>query len=638
MLTRMVQGAWVLVFFIMLQTGAALAQEERGQIIIHENSDYFGFDLLTKKDVSLDQCKASCLNNLGCVAFTYNVSAQFCFLKSDFGELKPFSGAIAGRLEKAGTEPDIGAPQKLTFLPEYLYDNARNLSALIAGRDMPAANIGFEALWQAALKQFGNSDATAVTRSLFSALKINPKHQPSWVLLSKANLQRKSDKSSQRRLFKKTALSAALNGYSLSRSKVSRASSLAVLARALEAQTLYRAALTAFELSLEMDDNSQVRQAFVRLREAQGFRVLNHTVDSDNLSPRLCVQFSEDLLGKKAPASFSGYEDFINVDQSPPQAIDVSQRQICIEGVEHGRTYKVKFRQGLPSKDTEALSRDINLEIYVRDRGPSVRFTGSNFVLPATTRRGIPMVTVNTKEVDLELYRVGERALAPLLRDSKFLQQLGSYQVENLVDEMGQAVWNGSIEIAPQLNKEVITSIPVDEALPQRKPGIYFLTASPTNAGPDQYDIRATQWFLISDIGLTTFSGGEHLRVFARSLSSANPIEGVEMTLIARNNQVLGTSLTGSDGQATFDAGLLRGKAGLVPAVVTAKDGNEDFVFIDMLEPGFDFSDRGVAGRAVPQGIDVYAWSERGIYRAGETVTPQPSPVIMLRVRSKTCR
>ena len=79
MLARLVQGAWVLVFFIMLQVGAALAQSDRGHVIIHKNSDYFGFDLLTKKEISLDQCKASCLANPGCIAFTYNVSAQFCF-------------------------------------------------------------------------------------------------------------------------------------------------------------------------------------------------------------------------------------------------------------------------------------------------------------------------------------------------------------------------------------------------------------------------------------------------------------------------------------------------------------------------------------------------------------------------------
>src|SRR5690606_29047876 len=46
----------------------------------------------------------------------------------------------------------------------------------------------------------------------------------------------------------------------------------------------------------------------------------------------------------------------------------------------------------------------------------------------------------------------------------------------------------------------------------------------------------------------------------------------------------------------------------------------EDFVFLDMTRAGFDLSDRGVTGRQAPGALDLYAWTERGIYRAGETV------------------
>jgi uncharacterized protein YfaS (alpha-2-macroglobulin family) len=58
----------------------------------------------------------------------------------------------------------------------------------------------------------------------------------------------------------------------------------------------------------------------------------------------------------------------------------------------------------------------------------------------------------------------------------------------------------------------------------------------------------------------------------------------------------------------------------MVPAVLMAKKDDQDFVFLDMARAGFDLSDRGVAGRAAPGALDVYAWTERGIYRVGETV------------------
>ena len=51
-----------------------------------------------------------------------------------------------------------------------------------------------------------------------------------------------------------------------------------------------------------------------------------------------------------------------------------------------------------------------------------------------------------------------------------------------------------------------------------------------------------------------------------------------------------------------------------------ASQGDADFVFLDMTRAGFDLSDRGVEGRAAPGALDVYAWTERGIYRVGEDV------------------
>ncbi len=180
----------------------------------------------------------------------------------------------------------------------------------------------------------------------------------------------------------------------------------------------------------------------------------------------------------------------------------------------------------------------------------------------------------------------------------------------------------GTIDTGSELNKEVVTSFPVDEVLPTRKPGIYVLTAIPDSGVTNEWDSQATQWFLVSDIGLSTFAGTDGLTVFARSLTTAKPEAGLTLELVAKNNEVLGTAQTDEEGRATFTAGLLRGGNAAVPAVLTARkgDGTSDYVFLDMTQAGFDLSDRGVTGRPAPGAVDVLSWTERGIYRAGETV------------------
>jgi uncharacterized protein YfaS (alpha-2-macroglobulin family) len=193
--------------------------------------------------------------------------------------------------------------------------------------------------------------------------------------------------------------------------------------------------------------------------------------------------------------------------------------------------------------------------------------------------------------------------------------------IDNITDQLGEAVWEGQIDIASQLNAEVTTAFPVDEALPKREPGVYVMTAQPVNDRSDYWDNRATQWFVVSDIGLSTYTGQDGLTVFARSLGSAKPISDVSLTLLAKNNEILGSARTDSQGRATFDPGTTRGAAGLVPAVIMANaDDGQDFVFLDMSKAGFDLSDRGVGGRTAPGALDIYTWTERGIYRAGETV------------------
>ncbi len=98
--------------FVLLALGATAWAAGGRAIETTENSDYFGFDLRTEQNVSLDRCKSICLGDSSCRAFTYNTKAKWCFLKSDFNKLKPFSGAVAGKIVNLAGEPDIGAPRR----------------------------------------------------------------------------------------------------------------------------------------------------------------------------------------------------------------------------------------------------------------------------------------------------------------------------------------------------------------------------------------------------------------------------------------------------------------------------------------------------------------------------------------------
>jgi len=603
-----------LLFCLLASIGAAQAAEAR-RIVTTDNSDYFGFDLRSTQNVTLDQCGTTCLGDPSCRAFTYNKKAKWCFLKSDFNTLKTFNGAIAGKVVPINGDPDIGAPPELAFFPSWMADQAQQYRNFILGPGFTKPTEGMNGLVDAAGQAALAGDHRTAMQKYEQAVSILPDDGALWTRLAHETLLVQPSGGSETATLQANGTSAAFNAYKLTRTAASRAEVLALLAGGLDRRDAYRPAIQAYEASLALVNSASVRADYEDLKARKGFRIVDHTVDADTSAPRICAQFSEDLVKTGVD-----YSQFVTVDGGAPKGIEAKDRQICVEGLEHGQHYQVIFRPGLPAAIGEVISAPVVLSIYVQDRAPSARFTGDSFVLPAGARRGIPLVSVNMNVADMKLYRIGDRSLAQLLSGYQFLHQLDGYDISSITDQMGEPVWEGKMDIAGDLNKEVTTSFPVDEALPERKPGVYVLTAQPVDDHSEEYNSRATQWFVVSDIGLSTYTGQDGLNVFARSLGTAKPIEGAELTLLARNNEILGTATTDADGRATFKPGLTRGEGGMVPAVLMAKKGDQDFVFLDMTKAGFDLSDRGVEGRAAPGALDVYAWTERGIYRAGEDV------------------
>lgn len=597
-----------------MPVSAVNAQETGRRVILNQNGDYFGFDIRTETDVSLDQCRDLCLANGKCRAFTYNATVNWCFLKSDFGQLQSAPGSTAGRVIETSGEPDLGAPPQLAFASGYKDAATTYRTAVLSS--VPAdlkASVG--ALTGSASAAERAGDARTALRDYGLAAALSPETSLLWAGIARAALAI-VPKNNEERNLRRTAASAAYNAYEASRTVSDRASALQLMGRAFEALADGRPAIEAYKASLEMADSAEVRAAYAAARSRYGFRVVGHTIDADAETPRACVQFSEDLVD-------TDYAPFVTLDGVVAKTLDVGTREICVDGLEHGGRYRMTLRAGLPSSVGETLEQPVALTLFVRDRARSLRFTGDNFVLPGTARRGIPIVTVNADKAELELYRVGDRQLADLIARSQFLSPLDGYSIDQIRDDIGEPVWKGELAIRSVLNKEVTTSFPVDEAVPDRKPGVYVLTAKADGERSEYWESKATQWFVVSDIGLTTFTGEDGLTVFARSLQSAKPMAGVSLTLIARNNEVLGKAVSDEKGEARFQPGLTRGGAGLEPALISAERDGGDFVFLDLTRAGFDLSDRGVTGRPAAGALDVYAWTERGIYRAGETVHAQ---------------
>ncbi|MGH6824405.1 MG2 domain-containing protein [Methyloceanibacter sp.] len=410
------------------------------------------------------------------------------------------------------------------------------------------------------------------------------------------------------------ATTASYIAYQRSSTAAEEANSLIMLATAYGKRSEWRPALNALRLALKLDETQELKTTYDSLREKYGFRVANFSVDSDAASPRACFQFTEALPKR------TDFSPFVAVAGQDKPALSVDDQQLCVEGLKHGESYSITLRQGLPSTVDENLLKTADFNIYVRDRSPFVRLAGKAYVLPKTGQQGIPLVSVNTDTIKVTIYRIGDRNLIDQVLGDDFERNLAGYTLNDIAEQKGEKVWTGEMKAEKELNTEVTTNFPVNEAVPALDPGVYVLAAEPASVQSDEYNERATQWFIVSDLGLTAYSGSDGVHAFVNSLATTAPVVGVELRLIARNNEVLATKTTDQNGRVAFEPGLSRGEGGLAPALLVASLASGDYAFLSLKASPFDLTDRGVAGRDAPTGLDAYVFTERGVYRTGETV------------------
>ena len=461
---------------------------------------------------------------------------------------------------------------------------------------------------------FQRNDFRAGMVLLGQMVAVAPEDASTWLRLARTIQQIRPADERERSLLLDRAGTAAYAAYQRTRNRGEEADALIVLGRTFGDRKLWRPSLDALRLALELREVADVRVLYERMREDHGFRLLDYSVDADAASPRACFQFSEGLPGKR-----TDFSPFVAVAGIDKPALSAEEKQLCVEGLKHGERYSVTLRAGLPSVVKETLPKSADVTVYVRDRKPFVRFTAKSYVLPRTGQRGIPVVTVNTRSVAVQIYRISDRNLIDTVLGRDFQRNLDRYDIERLSENRGIKVWKGVLAVESTLNADVTTAFPVDQAVGDLAPGVYIMIAEAAGSTSDD-DSIATQWFIVSDLGLAAFSGNDGINVFVHSLASADPKGQVEVRLVSRGNEILATKRTDGTGRAQFEPGLARGEGAAAPAMLIAAEGNRDYAFLSLKTPAFDLSDRGVSGRQVPAGLDAFVVTERGVYRSGETV------------------
>ncbi|RYE08850.1 MAG: alpha-2-macroglobulin [Hyphomicrobiales bacterium] len=610
------------VVFVIFGLGMAVAADR--SVTLLPDTDLPGLDYSTIKDSTLDACSAACADDKVCRAFTYNEKAKWCFLKGGVPELQSFKGATSGTIAMTPSVEDIAKAREgeLPFPPSDLISSARYFAQQITTNDQPPKDLTYGDVIIAGDEALARDDFASAAVSYRYALALNQNDPAIWYKLATTAIARAesaalSGNSSEAYDNGAAATYSALLGFLASEELADRANGLGALAHGLEYRQMWRESIATYRASLALVDNEQLQARLDTAVEQHGFRIVSNEVDSESATPRLCVVFSDPL-----PTGNTDLSSYVTVAGNPQIAVETEQNQLCITGVEHGKRYNLTVRSGLTSQDGEVLRADVELNVYVPDRSAFVAFANNAYVMPAGLGGGLPITSVNAEAADVMIYRIGDRSIATAVRNGIFANDLSNYSAEDIANQYGELVWEGTAELGDgQRNAMVTTAIPVNDAITVMQPGAYVVTAKVSSNKPDEgyWQNLATQWFIVTDMGLTTVTGDDGIHAFVRSLTSAQPVANVPVKLVARNNEILGTATTDANGRADFAPGLGRGEGGRAPQLLVAET-DSDYAFLDLSKTAFDLTDRGVEGRQSPGPLDVFAATERGVYRPTETV------------------
>ena len=609
---------WALALTVALAT-PVLAQEgpliPPKRIAVQQDADLPGGDIAQIFDTTLEACEKACLTNTRCTAFTFNSRNGSCFPKAGPGDAAPYAGAISAQVYFAAP----GAADRarthradLNFVPDQEIVEARQ-QAQSLGRAYSTNGFSAEDHMRSAGLAEGRGDYDGAARFAGAAVVLTDSGA-GWSEYARLMALAGESAGSNRRAYQERAYQAGINAYLRSESAPLRHTILVSMAEVLEKLGRGQDTVQALRLAQALQPRDDTAALLDVAIGKYGFRIVENQIQADSIRPRLCATFSEDLV-----KSGVDYETFVQLPEPGLTVTSDGWRNLCVEGLAHGARYSVTFREGLPAADGQTMAKSVALTGYVRDRTAAVRFPGRAYVLPKGEGAALPVETVNTETLALTLYRVTDRNLLRAFQNGYFSQPMAEWQEGNFADEVGTKVWDGTAKVGLDVNKDVTTRLPMTEALQGQPAGVYALKAAVP--GEDPYEVGAGwQWFVVSDLGLTTLSGVDGLHVFVRSLGTAGAKAGVAVELLSRSNEVLGTVTTDAMGYAHFDAGLSRGTGGQSPAVIVAREGEADVAFLSLTDPEFDLSDRGVEGREPAPPVDVFLTTDRGAYRAGETV------------------
>ena len=299
--------------------------------------------------------------------------------------------------------------------------------------------------------------------------------------------------------------------------------------------------------------------------------------------------------------------------------------------------YTVTVRAGCPMLDGRKLAQEFRRTFTTGDYRPNVEFAANGRYLPSSGRRAVAVKTMNVTNLFCEIRSVPTKNIVQLLaREEGCYQSFYGTGDSNNTRELADEPVEKKIHLKTKPNECGTTIIPMQDGKVAN--GVYLVGVN-AERKPAQNWNATWRLVCVTDIGLSVRTIGNTVNVWATSLTTGQPLSAVRLSVYGANGILQSEGLTDAEGWCCCECA----KDGSAFAVVAEKADVSDTTFLALRKHPVEDPVPTYERRALLKNdaCEAFVWSDRGIYRHGETVlvqalvrngrgnAPKPFPVEM---------
>jgi len=325
--------------------------------------------------------------------------------------------------------------------------------------------------------------------------------------------------------------------------------------------------------------------------------------------------------------------DYVRVSPNVTFSISAKRNGFMLIGdFKPETTYKVTLKKGLPSANGGRLEEEASQEAPTGSFQPRFSFKSKARYMPGAWQGAVAWEAVNVDGVELEVRQVfrqnlhqflshGEHAndaVSELVKTIPFKisakknkKASGTFSLSDL-NPLGQGIF----VVVAKSPKPVPGAAPAAAQTEVGEDGEEIVTSNPS-AYQTQYDSTT---LVVTDLSVVAKRGAGDAKVWVMNTKDLAPVKGAQIDLVAASNRKLDSCKTA--GSAAECALTWKHSEQTQPYAVVVQAGRDmTYVrFQDLTLPNDAFHAGKREFSSGPGGLDAYVYTERDLYRPGETV------------------